>query len=135
MASNDTGASRPLSPHLSIYRFHFSMALSILHRASGVAMTGALVLFIVWLWAAAYDGSLFESISDILRSTLGMILLALTSFVFYFKFATGLRHLWWDTGRGFALKSIDTSGVLAIIFTVFMTGLTWGFVYMQYCQE
>jgi len=47
-------SSRPLSPHLSIYRFHFSMALSILHRASGVALIGALMAFILWLWAAAY---------------------------------------------------------------------------------
>lgn len=135
MASHDTGASRPLSPHISIYRFHFSMALSILHRAAGVAMTGALILFIGWLWSAAYDGEWFDCISDLLRSTLGMVVLGLASFVFYFKFATGLRHLWWDTGRGFALKSIDTSGILAIVFTVVMTGLTWGFVYIQYCQE
>lgn len=132
MDSHDPSASRPLSPHLSVYRFHFSMALSILHRAAGCAMTGALVLFILWLWAVAYDAELFDCLSRLLRSTPGMVVLVAATFVFYFKMGTGLRHLWWDTGRGFALKSIDTSGVLAILFTLVMTALTWGFVFMDF---
>ena len=135
MSSPDPVASRPLSPHLSVYRFHFSMAMSILHRIAGVAMTGALVLFIAWLWAAAYDAELFDCFSALLRSTFGIIVLVAASFVFYFKFATGLRHLWWDTGRGFAIKQIDASAVLAVAFTIIMTAVTWGFVYTQYFQE
>ncbi len=135
MSAPETDTPRPLSPHLSIYRFHSSMALSILHRIAGVAMTGALVLFIVWLAAAAYDADLFETFTALLKTPFGMVVLALASFVFYFKFAAGMRHLWWDTGRGFAITSIDKSSVLVILFTLIMTGLTWGFVYAQYCQE
>lgn len=135
MSSSDSGASRPLSPHLSIYRFHLSMALSILHRAAGMALFGALLLFILWLWSAAYDAELFDCLSGLLRTPVGIAVLVAASFVFYFKFATGMRHLWWDTGRGFALKSLDKSGYFTIAFTFIMTALTWGIVYCLYFQE
>jgi succinate dehydrogenase / fumarate reductase, cytochrome b subunit len=135
MSEPESGVSRPLSPHLSVYRFHTSMALSILHRVAGVAMTGALVLFIIWLAAAAYNADMFESFSALLKTPVGMVILAAASFVFFFKCAAGIRHLWWDTGHGFAIKSVDRSGIIVILFTLIMTGLTWGFVYAQYCQE
>jgi succinate dehydrogenase / fumarate reductase, cytochrome b subunit len=107
------------------------MALSILHRATGVALIGALMAIILWLWAAAYDSVLFYSLNTLLQSKAGMALLAVATAVFYFKCATGLRHLWWNTGRGFQLKSIDATGVAAIGFTVIATALTWAFV----CRE
>jgi succinate dehydrogenase / fumarate reductase cytochrome b subunit len=107
------------------------LALSILHRASGVALIGAVMAFILWLWAAAYNSVLFYSLNTFLQSKAGMALLTIATFVFYFKCATGLRHLWWNTGRGFQLKSIDASGIAAIVFTVIATALTWVFV----CRE
>ncbi len=135
MSTPEPSSSRPLSPHLSVYRFHFSMALSILHRASGVAMTGALIIFIAWLWTAAYDAESFDCITGLLRTPVGIALSVAASFVFFFKCATGLRHLWWDTGRGFAISSIDTSGRLAIFGAVLLTALTWGYAYLHYFQE
>lgn len=135
MSSSDPGASRPLSPHLSVYRFHLSMALSILHRAAGMALTGVLVLFIVWLWAAAYSGECFDAINGLLRTPVGLVLLIGVSLVFNFKFVTGLRHLWWDTGAGFAVPSIDKSGRLVLLLTVVLTLIVWAFVYCTYFQE
>lgn len=128
MASAPSG-SRPLSPHLSIYRFHFSMALSILHRAAGVAVSGFLVVLIAWLWTAAYSEECFIWMNDMLSSTLGQAALVAASFVFFFKLATGIRHLWWDTGRGFAPKAIDRSGRMAIAFAILATALTWALVW------
>jgi succinate dehydrogenase / fumarate reductase cytochrome b subunit len=122
-------SSRPLSPHLSIYRFHFSMALSILHRAAGVAVAGMLVILIAWIWAAAYSDACFNAIQSALVSLPGQVVLVAASFVFYFKLATGLRHLLWDTGRAFEKRDIDRTGVAAILFSIAATALTWAIVW------
>lgn len=135
MSQPDLGAGRPLSPHLSIYRFHFSMALSILHRIAGVALVAALIGVVIWVYAAAYAPDLFEYMARFMSSTLGMILISAGTFVFYFKMFTGLRHLWWDTGRGFEKSAIDTSGKLAILFTLIATGITWGYIFAHHCTE
>lgn len=123
-----TPAPRPLSPHLSVYRFHLSMALSILHRIAGVVLVGALILIVLWLYGAAYDTLLFTDITSCLKSTLGKIVLAGFTIIFYLKFALGLRHLLWDTGHGFALSNVDKSAYGAIIFTIGMSVLTWYFI-------
>lgn len=121
-------APRPLSPHLSVYRFHLSMALSILHRITGVALVGVLILIVLWLYAAAYDTLLFSDITSCLKSTLGKVALAGFTVIFYLKFALGLRHLLWDTGRGFALSNVDKTAYAAIVFTLLMSALTWYFI-------
>lgn len=121
-------APRPLSPHLSIYRFHLSMALSILHRITGVALVGALCVLVLWMWAAAYDTLLFSQITACLHGVIGRIALAAFTVIFYLKFALGLRHLLWDTGRGFALVNVDRTAYAAIVFTIGMSALTWYFI-------
>ena len=122
-------SSRPLSPHLSVYRFHLSMALSIFHRIAGVAVAGMLALFVCYIWAAAYSDACFTAMQSFLASLPGQVMLVAASAVFYFKFASGLRHLWWDTGRGFSIPSLDASARLIIAFTLVATALTWAIVW------
>lgn len=121
--------SRPLSPHLDIYRFHFSMALSILHRVASMAVLGMVVILIAWLWAAAYSPECFEGLSTLIATPIGQVLLLLASFVFYFKLASGLRHLIWDAGYAFERRQIDRTGRLAIAFAVIATAFTWAIVW------
>jgi len=122
-------ASRPLSPHLSIYRFHLSMVLSITHRIASMVVSGLVALVIVWLWAAAYSEPCFAALHDITSSTIGQGALVLASFVFFLKLGTGMRHLVWDTGAGFRLPWVGGSGRAAIAFAILATALTWAIVW------
>jgi succinate dehydrogenase / fumarate reductase cytochrome b subunit len=118
-------ADRPLSPHLGIWRWHITMATSILHRASGVALyLGALILA-GWAVALARGPAAFADYRALLASPPGQfVLFGLTVSLFY-HLASGLRHLWWDTGRGFDPKIADMTGAAAIAFGGFAALAIW----------
>ena len=122
---NHPNDSRPLSPHLSIYRWLITNTLSILHRITGVALSVGLVLVSAWLITAAWYPDTFAGIQDFLGSTVGQLFLFGWTAAFYYHLANGMRHLNWDMGRGFALDEVTSSGRLVIIFTVGMTLMTW----------
>jgi succinate dehydrogenase / fumarate reductase cytochrome b subunit len=117
--------SRPLSPHLSIYKFHLTMVLSILHRILGVSLVGVLAFIVAWLWAAAYAPDCFAAMTDFLQTPIAGGMLLAAGFAFYLKMALGLRHLWWDAGYGFTPDNARNSGILAIAFALVATLVTW----------
>ena len=118
-------SQRPLSPHLQIYRPQISSALSILHRITGVALSVGSLFMVAWLWSAAYDSGAFVMWRGFFGSILGQIMLIGWSIAFYYHLANGIRHLVWDTGRGFALDIADKSGIAALIFTGVATLISW----------
>lgn len=122
-------SDRPLSPHLSIYRPQISSVLSITHRLTGIALYAGTLLLVSWLWAAAYSAPCFKQIHAFMSSVPGIVLLVGWTIAFFFHFINGLRHLWWDTGRGFAVKEINQSGWAVVLFTAVMTAATWWLVY------
>ncbi len=91
---------RPLSPHLGIYRFAYTMATSIAHRASGLVMSAGLIVLTWWLLAAASDAASFDAAVAVLGSGLAQWVLAGWLFAFCYHLCNGLRHLNWDLGRG-----------------------------------
>lgn len=121
-------AERPLSPHLLIYRPQISSVMSILHRITGVALSAGSLLLAYWLYAAAYDATAFRELAQCLQSTLGMLALAGWSAAFYYHLGSGIRHMMWDTGRGFELSTMTKTGYLVLLFTVAMTALTWALI-------
>ena len=120
---SDTG--RPLSPHLSVYRWPISMTLSILHRMTGVALTLGLLVFVAWLMAAADGRANYQQFSELAQSPLGRIALVSWSFAFFFHLCNGVRHLFWDAGRGFEIHQAKSSAWMAISASVAMTLLYW----------
>ncbi|MEX0645059.1 MAG: succinate dehydrogenase, cytochrome b556 subunit [Parvularculaceae bacterium] len=96
--------TRPLSPHLQIWRWTATMAASITHRATGVALYGGFVLLAIWFVAAAVAPSTFEQVSALIGSPLGLVVLFGFGWSLLFHTLNGLRHLYWDTGRGLAPK-------------------------------
>jgi len=120
---SDTG--RPLSPHLSVYRWPITMTLSILHRMTGVALTVGLLAFVAWLMAAANSGANYQQISELAQSPLGRIALVGWSFAFFFHLCNGVRHFFWDAGRGFEIHQAKSSAWMAISASVAMTLLYW----------
>lgn len=120
-----TNPGRPLSPHLSVFRWPITMALSILHRATGVAMSVGLIAYAVWLMAAAGSPELYGWLQEFFSSILGQLMLIGWSFAFFLHLANGIRHLVWDTGRGIDRANANTSGWLIVAFTVVATALFW----------
>ena len=116
---------RPLSPHLTIYRWPISMILSILHRITGVAMSVGLIVFVLWLAAIAFDQSSYESLQSVLATFIGRLLLLGWCFAFFFHLSNGVRHLVWDTGRLFEKQQADTSAWIVLVVAVLMTTAYW----------
>ena len=118
-------ADRPLSPHLQIYRWRLTMAMSILHRATGIALAVGTLMVIWMLLAAATGESAFTQFQNFAASPLGLFMLfGWTVSLFYHMF-NGVRHLFWDIGLGFEIKSAFRSGYAVLIATALCTALVW----------
>ena len=120
-----SNTGRPLSPHLSIFRWPITMALSILHRVTGVAMAAGLIVYAAWLMAAAGDASAYETLAGLLGSLPGQLLLVAWTAAFFLHLSNGIRHLVWDTGRGFEKSQATSSGWFVVAAAVVLTGLFW----------
>jgi len=122
--------SRPLSPHLQIYRWPLSMALSIGHRATGIALSVGAVLLTWWLVAAATSDRAFAAVQWFLGSWVGIVCLLGWSASLVFHLFSGLRHLTWDAGYGFEKPTYNRTGWTVVIGTAAVGLLVWiiGFV-------
>lgn len=109
---------RPVSPHLTVWRWHVTMLSSILHRFSGIALYGAAIGFAAWLMAAAAGPEIFTPFDEFLRGPLGQIALYLIVAAIAYHLANGIRHLVFDTGAGLEPTDADTSAWFAILFAV-----------------
>ena len=118
-------AERPLSPHLSIYRWYLAMALSIGHRVSGSALAVGLLLLTWWLVALASGPEAFAIVQGVMHSWIGVLVLFGYSFVLFYHLANGIRHLVWDVGYGFELETVERSGKAVLIIAAVMTVFTW----------
>lgn len=124
MASTNT-RGRPLSPFLTVYRWQYSMALSILHRVTGCALSVGLLLFVYWLVAAASGRDAYEAASRFFAHPLVRVLLIGFSFAFFYHLLNGVRHMTWDTGHGLERKSARLSGWVVFLGAVVTTALFW----------
>ncbi len=116
---------RPLSPHVQIYRWPVSMALSIAHRISGVGLGVGTLVLTWWLVAAATSDTAFATVQAFLGSALGILLLFGWSAALIFHLFSGIRHLVWDAGYGFDAPDYNTTGWAVVIATVVVTVLVW----------
>ncbi len=116
---------RPLSPHLSIYRWPVTMAVSILHRMTGVAMSVGFIVLTGWLIGAAIGVETYAAMVSYLDTLVGWLLLVGWSIAFFFHLSNGVRHLVWDTGRGFEKSQANASAWFVLILSVFLTALFW----------
>jgi succinate dehydrogenase / fumarate reductase cytochrome b subunit len=116
--------NRPLSPHLSIYRPQIQMVSSILTRITGNALIVASVLVVWWLLAAATSPGYFALADGVLTSWFGDLVLTLSVWALWYHFLAGLRHLYWDTGRGFDLATAERLGWACVGGSVVLTLVT-----------
>lgn len=119
-------ATRPLSPHLSIWRWGPHMLVSILHRVtgSGLATVGALA-FVWWLGAAASGREAYDSFLDHADNWYMMVIWIGLTWAFFQHTASGLRHFVLDMGAGYELKTNKFWANVTIAASIVLTGLTW----------
>ncbi len=116
---------RPLSPHLQVYRFPLTVILSIAHRMTGALLALGQVALIAWLVAVAAGRPVYESAHAWFASVPGQVLLITWSLMLYFHLCNGIRHLFWDAGHGFELRTVDITAVITLIAAAALTALTW----------
>jgi succinate dehydrogenase / fumarate reductase, cytochrome b subunit len=116
---------RPLSPFLTVYRWQYSMALSILHRVTGCALSVGLLLFVYWLVAAASGSAAYETAQSFFAHPVIRVLLVGFSFAFFYHLLNGVRHMTWDTGHGLERKAARLSGWIVFLGAIACTALFW----------
>src|ERR1700743_3823546 len=123
---------RPISPFMFPiwYRFRLPSLLLILHRLAGIALAVGSILLTWWLVAVAAGGRLFAATHSFIASPFGVLLLFLWSIAFFYHLCNGIRHLAWDAGYGFELRSAYRSGYAVLATTVLLTAITWLYVFL-----
>jgi len=129
VSANMTG-KRPLSPHLQIYKPLINMRMSIFHRISGAALYFGMFLLAWWLFSVASGADYFAFVQGVLSSIPGRLVLFVFTWALMHHALGGIRHLIWDTGRGFELRTVNLLSWLTIIGSVVSTILIWVFGYM-----
>ena len=121
---------RPLSPHLQIYRPQLTSVLSIAHRGTGIALVAGTLVLVYWLISVASGPEAYASAQALLGSWIGRLVLLGFSFSLFFHLCNGIRHLFWDVGLGFELKTAYASGTAVLIVSVAMTVIAWSLAYL-----
>ncbi|MDC0232258.1 succinate dehydrogenase, cytochrome b556 subunit [Pelagibacteraceae bacterium] len=120
-------SKNPLSPHLQIYKWHISSLLSIIHRISGVINLLALILIFFWLIFLSLGENNYQSFLLIINSFVGKFILIGFTWSMSFHLLSGIRHLVWDLGYGFEIKTANITGMIVIIFSLALTIIFWLF--------
>ena len=116
---------RPLSPHTTIWRWHVTMATSILHRATGCALYGGGLLLALWALCLAAGPEAYGTFKAILGSFPGKIVMFGLTLSAFFHLAKGVQHLIWDLGAAFRLPAANAGAVAVIAFSVVATLVVW----------
>ena len=118
-------APRPLSPHLQIYRPMLTMMISISHRITGAALYFGVVLLVWWLTAAAHSDAYFDLVQGFFAHWFGRLILFGFTWALIHHALGGIRHLIWDTGRGFDVRVVEWMARANLAGSVILTVLLW----------
>ena len=116
---------RPLSPHLQIFRWYLTMALSIGHRVTGIGLALGILLLTWWLLALASGPEAFATVQTVMRSWFGVLILVIYTLIVFYHMGNGIRHLIWDAGYGFDPTTAFRSGIAVLVFAGAATLLVW----------
>ncbi|ANP45975.1 succinate dehydrogenase, cytochrome b556 subunit [Candidatus Viadribacter manganicus] len=118
MAGAPSPENRPIAPHLSVWRWHATMASSIIHRFTGIGLYGAAVGMVIWVMAAAAGPEAYAFVQMVLTAWYGQVALYLIVAALAYHLANGIRHLVFDTGAGLTPADAEASAWFAILFAV-----------------
>ena len=118
-------ADRPLSPHLQIYKPMLTMMMSIAHRITGAGLYFGVILLVWWFSAAAISDQYFALVQGFFAHWFGRLVLLGFTWALIHHMLGGLKHLLWDTGRGFDLKTVEWLARGSLIGSIGLTLLIW----------
>ena len=124
------GASRPLSPHLQIYKPMLTMMMSIAHRITGAALYFGMLLFAWWLIAAAAGANTYAGFETFMGSLIGRLILFGYTWALLHHLLGGIRHLIWDTLHGFEPAEREMLAAATLIGSIALTIVLWGVGYL-----
>ena len=116
---------RPLSPHLQVYRPQLTSMMSIIHRATGVALTTGTLVLAAWLVAVAIGGETYKMVAMAVAHPLGQFVLFGYSAALIYHALNGIRHLTWDLGFGLTIPEVYRSGHMVLFLTFLLTACLW----------
>lgn len=122
---------RPLSPHLQIYKPMLTMMMSIVHRITGAALYFGMLLLAWWLIAAASGPNAYATFQAFIGSLIGQVILFGYTWALVHHMFGGIRHLIWDTLRGFEPAEREMLALMNLVGSIAVTLILWGFVYLM----
>ena len=117
--------NKPLSPHIQIYSWNISSLISISHRITGVINIVVLTIICFWIASFLFGNSIYVIVQNILNSFFGKFLVIGITWSFSFQILSEIRHLFWDLGYGFELKTSNISGAIVIFGSFIITILIY----------
>ena len=130
MANVRAPAPRPLSPHMSIYRWPLTMTMSIAHRVTGAALYVGTLLLAWWLIAASSGPNPYANVQWFMGTWIGRLILFGYTWALILHMLGGIRHLIWDTGRGFGPYERDALALMTALGSIGLTVLLWAIGYL-----
>lgn len=117
--------TRPISPHLQIYKPQLTSVLSITHRATGIFLTLGTVMLVYWIMAIASGPNAYSIVHSFFGSVIGRLLLLGWSYALFYHLCNGIRHLFWDIGLGFEMRAVYISGWAVVVASLVLTLFAW----------
>lgn len=119
--------ARPLSPFTTIYKWPITMATSITHRLTGIAISAGMILLAWWLIAVASGPEMYQPVVAFAANPVGQVILFGFLWSLIYHLLNGIRHLAWDLGYGFAVPTANRTGVLVIALSVIVAAAVFGY--------
>lgn len=122
---SNINTDRPLSPHIQVYSWQLTMVLSILHRGTGIFLMAGLPVLVWWLYMLQAGEHSYGHAMEYLAHPVGRLLLFGWTFSIFYHLCNGVRHLFWDIGKGYEISTLYRSGAAVVIVSILMTLATW----------
>lgn len=119
-----------MSPFLSVWRWHITMATSILHRATGVALYVGALIAAAWAISLAQGPDAYASFKGVMGTPIGKLVMFGLTLSYFYHLANGIRHLAWDAGKGLGVKTADATAIVVFAFTAAATAAVWTIAFM-----
>jgi succinate dehydrogenase cytochrome b subunit len=123
--------NRPISPHLGIYRWQITMTMSILHRATGIALAFGSLALVYWFIAVAMGPDSYATAHTLFGTWIGQLLMWGWTFSLFYHLCNGVRHLFLDAGKGFEIKDLYASGYTVWVIALGLTAITIALAYLK----
>jgi succinate dehydrogenase / fumarate reductase cytochrome b subunit len=119
-----------MSPFLGVWRWHITMATSILHRATGVALYVGALIAAAWAISLAQGPDAYTSFKGVMGTPIGKLVMFGLTLSYFYHLANGIRHLVWDAGRGLNVKTADATAIVVFAFAAAATAAVWTIAFM-----